>query len=78
MFKDWINLLAHLKENNYSTKDYVCPECNQKSIEYVYVGWSGTNIVYLPIWCNKCNKGIQISRVEIPEGAKKINATETP
>lgn len=30
-----------------------------------------TQIGCLPIWCSSCNKGIRISRVEIPKHALK-------
>ena len=38
MFNDWLKLLKQLSKNNYSTKDFICPECGQKSVEYIYVG----------------------------------------
>lgn len=64
--------IKKISKNNYSTKSFICPECGQESIEYVYVGNSTTHMGYLPIWCKNCNKGIQISRVEIPKGVKMI------
>lgn len=39
----------------------------------IYIGSLITHIGYLPIWCSRCNKGIQISRVEIPNQAKMID-----
>ena len=57
---------------DYLAENFICPECGQKSVKYVYVGDSTTHIGYLPIWCKNCNKGIQISRVEIPEGVSMI------
>lgn len=72
MFIDWLNLLKELSKNKYSTQDFICPECGQKSVECLYVGNPVTRIGYLPIWCKNCNKGIQISRVEIPKGANMI------
>ena len=72
MFDDWLKLLKKLAKNNYSTKGFICPECGQKSVEYIYVGDPTTNIGYLPIWCRSCNKGIQISRVEIPKGVDML------
>lgn len=67
MFHDWLKLLSKLSKKQYSTEDFVCPECGQKGIKYVYVGDSVTRIGYLPVWCENCNRGIQISRVEIPD-----------
>lgn len=72
MFNDWLKLLIKFSKNNYSTKDFICPECGKKSVESIYVGNPSTYIGYLPIWCNSCNNGIQISRVEIPQGVKMI------
>lgn len=72
MFNDWLELLKKISKNNYLAENFICPECGQKSIKYVYVGDPTTHIGYLPIWCKNCNKGIQISRVEIPEGVSII------
>ena len=60
MFHDWLKLLANLSANNYCTKDFICPECGKKSIDYRYVGDVSTRIGYLPIWCKNCNKGIKM------------------
>jgi len=77
MFKDWIQLFKKLPDNNYSTIEFICPECGEKAIDYLYVGDENIGIGYLPIWCNKCKQGIQLSRVGIPEGAKKISINDT-
>lgn len=72
MFNDWLKLLKELSKSDYLTKDFTCPECGQKSVEYIYVGDPTTRIGYLPIWCKECNNGIQVSRVKIPQGVKMI------
>ena len=72
MFNDWLKLLVKMKKNGHTTKKFICPECGQESIQSVYVGDSSKRIGYLPIWCNSCNYGIQISRVEIPQGVNMI------
>ncbi|MBP3505426.1 MAG: hypothetical protein J6K43_03380 [Lachnospiraceae bacterium] len=72
MYNDWIKIIVKLVKKNYLTENIICPECGQKSINYVYVGNPISHIGYLPIWCTNCNKGIQISRVEIPKGVKMI------
>lgn len=51
MFNDWLELLKKLSLNNYSSENFICPECGQKNVEYIFVGDSTTNIGYLPIWC---------------------------
>lgn len=76
MFRDWFNLLKKLQDTHYSTENYICPECGERSIDYTYVGDPDTHIGYLPIWCNKCNKGIIMSRVKIPDQAKMITNDE--
>ncbi|MBP3351083.1 MAG: hypothetical protein J6L65_01615 [Lachnospiraceae bacterium] len=72
MFKDWLDLLKKLPNENYSSETFICPECGQRSVEYTYVGNSITHIGYLPVWCKTCNKGIQIIRAIIPDGVKII------
>lgn len=77
MFKDWLNLGILLKKNAFSTHNFLCTECGKKSIDYLYVGDNKTNIGYFQMWCNSCNKGIHISRVMIPEEAKRIEFCDT-
>lgn len=76
MFKDWIQLLKKLIRDDYQTNNLICPECGEKSINYMYVGDNQTNVGYLPIWCENCNKGIRISRVIVPEGVKRIDISD--
>lgn len=49
-----------------------CPNCSECGIDYIYVGDVDTRIVFLQIWCNKCLKGIYVSRVVAPENAKFV------
>ena len=77
MFKDWLYLLGDIEDDNYSSENIVCPECGEKGIDYVFIGDSKTNIGYLSLWCNHCNKGINISRVMIPDKAKRMEFDDT-
>ena len=72
MFKSWLYLIGEIEDNNYSAENVLCPKCKKKQIDYMYVGDSNTNIGYLSIWCNSCNKGVNMSRVMIPKGAKRL------
>ncbi len=38
MFNDWLELLKKISKNNYLAENFICPECGQKSVKYVYVG----------------------------------------
>lgn len=73
MFKDWLEILKHIPEHNCLAENFVCPECGNESVKYIYVGSPNTYIGYLPVWCSSCNKGIQISRVEIPKQARMLD-----
>lgn len=73
MYNDWLKLYIEWIRNGYTTKDFICPECGSKSVECVYVGNPALRIGYLHIWCNHCNKGTRICRVEIPQGVHMID-----
>lgn len=72
MFTEWLKVSADLKKNNFSPQKRICPQCGINAVDYVYVGDSKKNVGYFLIWCVNCNKGIRISRVEIPQGARMI------
>lgn len=46
MFNDWLEFLKKLSKNKYSSSDFICPECGQKDVEYIFVGDSTTHIYY--------------------------------
>ena len=46
MFNDWLELLKKISKNNYLAENFICPECGQKSIKYVYVGDPTTHIEF--------------------------------
>ena len=73
MFHDWLYMLVKLENIDDSTRNAICPECGERSIKFVYVGDRKSSIGYLPVWCESCNKGIQISRVGIPQGVRMID-----
>ncbi|MBD5088435.1 MAG: hypothetical protein HDT30_06425 [Clostridiales bacterium] len=76
MFYDWLSMLAKLENNDDSTRNAICPECGERSIKFVYVGDRKSSIGYLPAWCESWNKGIIISRVEIPQGVRMIDGKD--
>lgn len=76
MFHDWLRMSAKLVTNDDSTRSAICPECGERSIKFVYVGDRKSSVGYLPVWCESCNKGIQISRVGIPQGVRMIDGKD--
>jgi hypothetical protein len=62
LFNCWLNLAKTLPDNSSN----ICPICQQKTVEFQYVGDPKTRIGYLDIWCSECLKGVHISRVGIP------------
>ncbi|WP_019637130.1 hypothetical protein [Paenibacillus fonticola] len=73
MTDEWMQLIIEFTKSDYLTKNLVCPDCRENDIEYVYVGDKETNIGYLTIWCNQCRNGVQICRVSIPEGVRRLD-----
>ncbi len=44
MFKDWLEILTHIPENNGYPS--ICPECGNESIEYIYTNWLPSDLVF--------------------------------
>ena len=57
---------------NRMTTEEVCPLCGRGAIQVQYVGDVHARIGYCRAWCDSCNRGIHISRVQIPEFAEVI------
>jgi len=76
MYKDWVKLIPELRENLNNTSTITCPECGAHEIDYMYVVKDEEGLGYLQVWCNKCLKGIYISRTKAPEGAKTVSINE--
>lgn len=69
-FKLWLNLSVRIQENKV---DLLCPKCNKKDVDYIYVGDINSRIGFMEVWCNSCLHGIHISRVKIPDGSKMFS-----
>lgn len=72
MFNKWLSIGAYIAKNCEESSTVVCPNCGEKTIDYLYIGDEKTKIGYVQIWCNECLNGIQISRTSIPEKARLI------
>ena len=72
MKKEWINIISQIAEDIDQISKIECPNCEECEIDYTYVGDGDTRIGFLLIWCNKCFKGIRISRAIAPVNAKFV------
>ena len=72
MKKEWVGIMSQITEDINLTNKIKCPNCGECGIEYTYVGDCNTRIGFLVIWCDKCLKGIHISRVVAPPTAKFV------
>ena len=77
MHKDWVKLIPELKEDFNNTSSITCPECGAHEVDYMYIIQDAEGWGYLQIWCNRCQKGIYISRTKAPEGAKIIDINDS-
>ena len=73
MYKDWITGVFLDIKNNTTPH---CPECNSSNIDYKYVGNKNTKIGSLVIWCNNCLKGVNLSRIIMPENGDFIDIND--
>ena len=73
MREKWMKMLPQLMDNFDAVNQIKCPSCGEcGGIDYLYIGGSDTRIGYFQVWCNKCLKGIHISRAIAPLNAKFV------
>lgn len=72
MREKWMKILPKITDNLSDTKFIECPNCGERGVEYLYIGDEKTRVGYLQIWCNKCLKGIYISRAVAPTNARFV------
>ena len=73
MNKKWLHLGSKIVGDLENTNQLICPNCGKQGIDYLYVGDEQTRVGYVQIWCNKCLKGIYISRAIAPQKANFVN-----
>lgn len=76
MREKWMKILPRITENLSDLQSVECPNCGENEVEYLYVGDEKTRIGYMQIWCNKCLRGIYISRVMAPDRARFVSFSE--
>lgn len=72
MRKEWERIIPQIVENVEDIDKIKCPNCKECGIDYMYIGDSHTRIGFLQIWCNKCLKGIYVSRAVAPLRVKFV------
>ncbi len=72
MKREWTRIISQVTENFDNKNQIKCPICGECAMDYIYVGDGNTRIGFLQIWCNKCLKGIYVSRAVAPLDAKFV------
>jgi len=72
MKKEWSRIIAQITKNFNNDYQIKCPVCGKYGIDYIYVGDGNTRVGFIQIWCNKCLKGIYVSRAAAPPNAKFV------
>ena len=78
MYKDWLNIYSEIRINHSGIIAGQCPHCGRPQLDFQYVGDVVARKGYLAIWCNNCNHGVNLSRVEIPEAACALSFDASP
>ncbi|EDN9715654.1 TPA: hypothetical protein ACSY4D_02150 [Listeria monocytogenes] len=73
MFNEWIRLASVIPDYIDKLDELKCPNCKHNEIHYVYVGDLASRIGFEVVWCNNCLRGIQISRVRVPENVSMLS-----
>lgn len=76
MKKVWLETVAQITENFDEVNQIKCPSCGANGIDYLYIGDGRTRIGFLMVWCNRCLKGINVSRAAAPPNAKFVTFEE--
>lgn len=75
MRKKWLKIVPQIIDNIdnvHELNQIKCPNCSKHGIDYMYIGDEKTRIGFFQVWCNKCLKGIHISRALAPTNGKFI------
>lgn len=72
MREEWMKILPKLIDNLANPQEIQCPNCREYEVEYLYIGDEKTRIGYFQMWCNKCLKGIYVSRAKAPVNARFV------
>ena len=68
----WMGIVEKISENFSNIHQVRCPNCGEARLDYIYIGDEETRIGFLQIWCNKCLKGVYVSRAIAPLNAKFV------
>ncbi len=66
-YKSWLDVVKKIQTHQAGIPIY-SPECPGEEVCYKYIGNTESRYGYLIAWCNASKKGINISRLKIPEG----------
>ena len=72
MKREWTRIIPQIIEDFDNINQIKCPNCKECGVDYTYIGDGNTRICFLQIWCNKCLKGIYVSRAVAPQNAKFV------
>ena len=68
----WERTISEILKDFNKINQIKCPSCGKRGMDYIYIGDGDTRIGYLQVWCNKCLRGIHVSRAAAPPNAKFV------
>ncbi len=71
-YEKWLDVVKKLQSNETGEPIY-SPECPEEKVCYRYIGDPATRYGYLVAWCNSTKKGINVSRLKIPDGVEFVS-----
>jgi hypothetical protein len=78
MFAEWLKIFQQIATDLNAAKENQCPECGHQGVDFQFVGDQTKKLGYLAIWCDTCKKGVNLSRVNIPNGTPIISFADSP
>jgi hypothetical protein len=76
-YQDWLSMVGSFVDHKYDASTLTCPGCGRKTLLSECRADPKDRIGYILLWCEECDLGIRVSRVEFPTWAKIKTFTES-
>lgn len=72
-YESWLNISKMILFDKVDKGKINCPCCEQRSIDFQCFGRETTMMGFMLVWCSECRKGINISRLKVPEDVSMLS-----
>lgn len=72
-YESWFKISKMILFERLDKTEIDCPCCDQKGIDFQCFGRESTMMGFMLVWCDECRKGINMSRLTVPEGVPMLS-----